>query len=407
MVPVKPRFGKPRYGDSGRRGVGLAADIEQGCLLLGNIEIQIEQHLLMHGLHIDAKTRWFLAQIRDAAGAAAEGSRRRAEACDHDPGAAHMAPVGDAGRALIPAAAGDGGAQTRPEEGSAQDAEARGLSGRVSRWRAATHLGVGTACGVLLTVLALGHRAPPEAGMDRQTGVWTVGQPASSPPDAAVSTVLARLSVDRGLRLMEMAPQEPSLLSMRGTMERRAGAGRPARGVNAAPAVVTASIDPKATAAAEGRLDLSLRERRQIQRRLTLAGFDPKVVDGILGPATRAAIRDWQAASGRLATGHLAGATRAALEAETEALYRAWQVAERKFADQRSRRTAALESPVPPRAPEGGNACARHPSGEVVYGQGVGCDFKGLKEDIAQLFRGPSRSRDFATAAGDGKSGGA
>lgn len=44
----------------------------------------------------------------------------------------------------------------------------------------------------------------------------------------------------------------------------------------------------------EDALNLSRDERRAIQRDLTLLGFEPRGIDGIFGPATRAAIRAWQ-----------------------------------------------------------------------------------------------------------------
>lgn len=50
---------------------------------------------------------------------------------------------------------------------------------------------------------------------------------------------------------------------------------------------------------------LSLSERRELQRLLNARGFDTAGIDGRIGPATRAAVRDWQAASGRVADGYV------------------------------------------------------------------------------------------------------
>jgi len=50
--------------------------------------------------------------------------------------------------------------------------------------------------------------------------------------------------------------------------------------------------------AAEQALNLSRDQRRQIQRNLSLIGYDPRGIDGIFGPATRKAIGDWQKAKG-------------------------------------------------------------------------------------------------------------
>lgn len=58
-------------------------------------------------------------------------------------------------------------------------------------------------------------------------------------------------------------------------------------------------------AAAEARLDRSARQR--IQLRLQDEGFDPGAADGVFGPRTRAAIRDWQRSRRAPQTGYLNG----------------------------------------------------------------------------------------------------
>ena len=60
--------------------------------------------------------------------------------------------------------------------------------------------------------------------------------------------------------------------------------------------------DPRA---AELALGLDRSTRRRIQQRLASAGFSPGPADGMFGPATRAAIRRWQASRGAEATGYL------------------------------------------------------------------------------------------------------
>ena len=78
----------------------------------------------------------------------------------------------------------------------------------------------------------------------------------------------------------------------------------------------------------EEALNLSRDERRAIQRDLTLLGRDTRGIDGIFGPGTRGAIRDWQRANDVADTGFLdrdqifrlaAQAARRAAELEAEA----------------------------------------------------------------------------------------
>lgn len=58
-------------------------------------------------------------------------------------------------------------------------------------------------------------------------------------------------------------------------------------------------------AEAEAALALNREARRQIQRNLALLGHDPRGIDGIFGPATRAAITSYQQAKGYEQTGYL------------------------------------------------------------------------------------------------------
>ena len=60
-------------------------------------------------------------------------------------------------------------------------------------------------------------------------------------------------------------------------------------------------------------LGLDRSSRRQIQLGLQAGGFDPGGADGLFGPRTRAAIRDWQTSRGSRATGYLDGAAAEAL----------------------------------------------------------------------------------------------
>lgn len=76
----------------------------------------------------------------------------------------------------------------------------------------------------------------------------------------------------------------------------------------------------RAARQAEQALNLSTRQRRQIQRNLSLLGHDPHGIDGVFGPGTRAAIKDWQLhEGGARATGYLTAQQIATLNDQAEA----------------------------------------------------------------------------------------
>ena len=62
------------------------------------------------------------------------------------------------------------------------------------------------------------------------------------------------------------------------------------------------------SSAIEASLALDRSTRRLIQQGLRNEGFDPGTPDGLFGPRTRAAIRDWQQSRGAPPTGYLNGA---------------------------------------------------------------------------------------------------
>ena len=61
-------------------------------------------------------------------------------------------------------------------------------------------------------------------------------------------------------------------------------------------------------------LSLNRAARRQVQRGLRAAGFDPRGADGQFGPRTRAAIRNWQSARAARGAGYLDGPATTALQ---------------------------------------------------------------------------------------------
>jgi hypothetical protein len=79
-----------------------------------------------------------------------------------------------------------------------------------------------------------------------------------------------------------------------------------------------------ATEEDETLLGLNRDQRREIQRRLTLIGFDTNGVDGALGRKSRAAISNWQQDRGLPVSGFLNEAQVSLLSSESQELYEKW-----------------------------------------------------------------------------------
>lgn len=77
----------------------------------------------------------------------------------------------------------------------------------------------------------------------------------------------------------------------------------------------------------EETMSLRRAERREVQRRLALAGFDPGGADGVFGNRTRAALWEWQKENGFAPSGYLNVPQLAYLRAQTEADYAAQRAA--------------------------------------------------------------------------------
>lgn len=88
--------------------------------------------------------------------------------------------------------------------------------------------------------------------------------------------------------------------------------GQFAEAARAALHAMADNADMRAVAEEEA-LGLDREARRSIQRDLSLLGYDPRGIDGIFGPGSRAAITDWQRANGFEPTGYLDAAQMDAL----------------------------------------------------------------------------------------------
>ena len=154
----------------------------------------------------------------------------------------------------------------------------------------------------------------------------------------------------------------------------------------------------QADSASEEALALARRERADVQRRLALAGFDPRGFDGVFGPRTRQAITDFQEAWGFPATGYLDAAVYADLKARTEEAYAA--LASRAAAEPRAAPKLAPVARERQLAAADDDGCTRNARGNIIANQSFTCDLKGLAEEVVSLGRNKLAHEEPAAMAG-------
>ena len=135
-------------------------------------------------------------------------------------------------------------------------------------------------------------------------------------------------------------------------------------------------VAPPATEASEAALDLNRADRREIQIRLSLAGQEPGGADGIFGPRSREAIRDWQTASSLPASGFLDADQLGMLISDTDTAYA-------EFLEEAAQPAASTSRQAQPRRKRsrvyrGRDGCLRYANGRIVPKQSIRCDARGL-----------------------------
>ncbi len=81
--------------------------------------------------------------------------------------------------------------------------------------------------------------------------------------------------------------------------------------------VVDEQVSPEQ--AVEDALALDQPTRRRVQRQLSILGYDPRGIDGVFGPGTRSALREWQSGRSLGGDGYLSESQLSRLEEEADA----------------------------------------------------------------------------------------
>ncbi len=143
------------------------------------------------------------------------------------------------------------------------------------------------------------------------------------------------------------AAQHPTLFDMAALTQPRNEALTESVPAPVAPPQAAAPATPPAPDAAahayqEG---LNRADRRDVQRRLDLIGFNPRGVDGVFGANTYAAISAWQGARGYAATGVLGAQQHAHLLSESQPAFDAWRARAARQARQTEEKTYQRAAP--------------------------------------------------------------
>lgn len=128
---------------------------------------------------------------------------------------------------------------------------------------------------------------------------------------------------------------------------------------------------PKVTKPGQGTLSLTKRDRYEIQRRLTLAGYNTRGVDGVFGRGTRSAISSWQKSKGFAETGELSANQLRALRSQTETAYGRFLKSGKAAKAEPSRNTTKREAPTGRYID--GAGCMREANGQIVRGYKKEC----------------------------------
>ena len=133
-------------------------------------------------------------------------------------------------------------------------------------------------------------------------------------------TVLREHLLQPGTSIGEAAEAAPSGVAAYGFLPRLVGIVPAVAASDAADQDAQESQKSPVELAREGEIALGLDRdaRREIQRDLSLLGYDTRGVDGIFGAGTRAAVTEWQTANGLEATSYLTGNQITALDAAAE-----------------------------------------------------------------------------------------
>lgn len=126
-------------------------------------------------------------------------------------------------------------------------------------------------------------------------------------------------------------------------------------------AVVATTGEP-ATLAMEDELELTRTDRREIQRRLVLLGYNTRGVDGVFGNGSRTAIREWQRDNDQPSSGYLDLNQLVFLREMSHAEYEAWDARPKRYTDR--------------------NGCLREPNGKIIQGRSFKCDLSAASQSM-------------------------